>query len=152
MFQTAELKKLWVQAATKEAMEGVAEGKWSEEEGDAYIENYANGLTLGIFRPMVRNSSILAVFANARGNAIEQQSEKIVNWHTYAIFYQRRILAIYDPNLDPTSEHFETCQNIALVKGLVKAFKAKGSGRKEEEIWIGGGGNRKVSCQEMASK
>jgi len=31
MFQTTELKKLWVQAATREATEGIAEGTWSEE-------------------------------------------------------------------------------------------------------------------------
>jgi len=152
MFQTAESKRLWVQAATKEAAEGIEEGTWSEEEGDAYIENYEKGLTLGTFKPMVRNSGIIAVFTNALGNAIEQQSEKIVNWHTYAIFYQNRILAIYDPNMDATSARLDSCQGIPLVKGLVKAFRVKGSGRKVEEVWIGGGGNRKVSCQEMTRK
>jgi len=152
MFQTAESKRLWVRAATKEAAEGIEEGTWSEKDGDAYIENYAKGLILCTFKPIVRNSGILAVFTNPLGNAIEQQSEKIVNSHTYAIYYQNRILAIYDSNLDATSAHLDSWQGIPCVKGSVKAFRVNGSGRKVEEVWIGGGGNRKVSCQEMTRK
>ena len=92
-----------MQAATKETTEGIAEGTWTEEKDDAYIPNYAKGLTLDTFKPIVRNSEILPIFTNAIGNAINPQSAKIGN---YGLFFQERILAIYHPNLHSTSEQF----------------------------------------------
>jgi len=89
-----------LQAATKETSEGIAESTWSEEKDDAYILNYAKGLTLDTFKPIVRNSDILPIFTNTIGNAINPQSAKIVN---YGLLFQERILAIYHPYLNSTS-------------------------------------------------
>jgi len=100
----------------------------------------------------MRSTGTLAVFSNAIGNAIDQQSERVVSWHTYAIFYKDGILAIYDPGFIPRTDRFDSCTNIALAKALVKSLKGKGTNRRITEIWIGGGGNKGTRCQEMTRK
>jgi len=101
---------------------------------------------------MMPSSGTLAVFTNPLRNAVEQQGEKIVNNHTYAIFYQAGILGMFHPSFQSGVETFDGCTGIAPAKALVKSLKAKGSKRKIQEVWIGGGGNKGTRCQEMTTK
>jgi hypothetical protein len=98
---------------------------------------------------MIRSYGILAVFTNPLGNAVQQKSEDIISWHTYAIFYRNRILGIYDPSFIPGTSHFHSCTGISLVRHLVSSLHGGSKSRKVSEIWIGGGGNDGTQCQEM---
>jgi len=46
MFQTTQLKKLWIEAVTKQGADGIANGIWSKAKGNAYIQNYTKSLPL----------------------------------------------------------------------------------------------------------
>ena len=114
MYPNRNVRNLWVQTARKEATTGTANGEMSEMEGTRYLENWTSGLSLSTFQTSMRSTGTLAVFSNAIGNAIDQQSEKVVSWHTYAIFYKEGILGIYDPGFIPQTDRFDSCTNIAL--------------------------------------
>ena len=152
MYKNGIARQLWVQKATLEATAGMADGTMSEEGGASYVQSWTEGSALSTFQTMMRSSGTLAVFTNALGNAVEQQGEKIVDYHTYAIFSQAGILGIFDPSFQSGVETFDGCTEIALAKALVKSLKAKGSKRKIQEVWIGGGGNKGTRCQEMTRK
>jgi len=46
IFQTTQLKKLWIEAVTKQAADSIANGTWSKEKGNAYIQNYTKSFIL----------------------------------------------------------------------------------------------------------
>jgi len=146
MFASGKSKKLWVQAAKKESTTGVQNGKITLEEGKTLIENFTQGLTLSGFLKQLTTTGTLAVLINPLGNAIEQQSEDIVSWHTYAVIYKDGVLGVYDSSFVKGRKTFQSCRGVAFVKGFVKALKGK---RKVTEIWFGGGGNKGTDCQEM---
>jgi len=89
---------------------------------------------------------------NPLGNAIKQQSEERISWHTYAVYYKDGILAVYDPSFIAGIKRFDSCSGIPLAKELVKILRSKGSNHKLREIWLGGGGNNGLRCQEMTRK
>jgi len=152
MFSNTNSKRLWVQKAQEEAVADLEDGRLTQAQSAASVESWALGLTIGGFLPLLQNTGILAIFTNALGNAVQQQAEKPVAWHTYAIHFQHGILAIYDPNFVPGTQRLSACQGIPLAKELVKALKGKRSNRRLHEVWVGGGGNRRVSCQEMTRR
>ncbi|KAG0127540.1 hypothetical protein HOY82DRAFT_541894 [Tuber indicum] len=153
MFQSSQSKKFFMQIAKPKAAILLLKGTITEEERDVLIEDWTKGLTISGFLPMIRNCGILAVFKNPLGNAIEQQSGDVISWHTYAIFYKDRVLGVYDPSFNPQTEMFHSCTGVPLVKGLVKAFRGKGTTRKISEIWFGGGGgDGETDSQEMTRR
>ena len=152
MFRSAESKRLYVQATKKDAKTAIETGESTAAEEDIMIENYSQGLTIGRFLSLIRSSGTLAIFTNAVGNAVQQQAEKVLYWHTYAVFYRNGILAVYDPNFIRGTETFHSCTGVPLVKQLVEALRGKRTNRKVTEIWFGGGGNRSTRCQEMTRK
>ncbi|RPB00681.1 hypothetical protein L873DRAFT_1896321 [Choiromyces venosus 120613-1] len=152
MFGSSESKRLLVQTARNEVATAILNGVLTPDEGNALIEDWVQGLTIGGFLPMIRSCGILAVFTNALGNAIEQQSQDSVSWHTYVIFYKNGVLAVYDPSFTPGTTHFDSCNGVSLVKGLVKAFRGRSTNRRVTEIWFGGGCNDGTNCQEMTRR
>jgi len=149
MFKDNKLKQAYVRAAKIDAGRSVESGKFTPLQGDNLIRGWEEGLTIASFLREIRSSGILAVFTNVLGNAIEQQAESIASWHTYAIYYENSVLAVYDPSYILGTDRHKACTGVALLKELVKAFKARATTRTLSEIWFGGGGNDGVSCQEM---
>lgn len=149
MFKNNTLKQSYVRAAEREAHIGVESGDLTPLQGDAHIRGWEEGYSIATFLREVRSTGILAVFTNAMGNAIEQQREEIATWHAYAIYYEHGVLAVYDPSYIPGTASLKSCIGIPLLKELVKALKGNGSRRTLREVWLGGGGNDGVSCQEM---
>jgi len=152
MFRSAVSKRLWVQIAKSETAAGEEKGELTPEEGAALIASWTQGLTVGGFLKFVRKGGILAVFTNPLGNAVQQQSEKVVVWHTYALYFQDGILGVYDPNFVTGTQTLDACCGVPLVKELVKAFRGRGTNRKITEVWFGGGGNQGKRGQEMTRK
>lgn len=149
MFKNSTSKTLWTQAAKAEALLSVSNGLSTPEDAKSIVDSWKFGICLGSFMAKIRNSGILAVFTNPISNAVQQQSEHSIAWHTYAIFYRNRILGIYDPSYVAGTKLFNSCGEISLVKGMVESYKGSGGSRKVLEIWIGGGGNDGIQCQEM---
>lgn len=149
MFQTGASKNLWVDAAIKEGNEALVKGHWTKEERESYIENWTLGLTLTGFLHKMRSSGTLAVFTNAMGNAVGAQSQNVMDWHTYAVYYKGGILAVYDPSFVIGINKLDMCTGVSLLKALVRALRAKGMTRKITELWFGGGTNQGEHCQEV---
>jgi len=75
-----------------------------------------------------------------------------VSWHTYAVYYTDGMLGVYNPSFIVGIKRFDSCSDIPLAKELVKILSSKGSNHKLREIWLGGGGNNGLRCQEMTRK
>jgi len=152
IYSTLPVKTMWVDTAKAEAAADIAKGEITTVEAAAHIAGWSEGLTLSGFHKVVRSFGTLAVFTNTVGNAVEQQFEKRISWHVYAIYYKDGVLGIYDPSLAPSTERLASCNGITLAKALVKSLKGKGSNRKLTEVWCGGGGHDGTKCQEMTRK
>jgi len=152
MFRSAVSKRLWVQVGKTETSNGEETGKMTSDEAAALIASWTQGLTIGSFLKLIQKSGVMAIFTNPLGNAVEQQAEKVVSWHTYVIYFQDGILGVYDPNFTADTTRFDACRGVPLVKELVKALRGRGTNRRITEVWFGGGGNRGTRCQEMTRK
>jgi len=149
MFHTRVSKNLWIDAATMEGDEALLTGEWDKKEQKSYIQNWSLGLTLSGFLWEMRSYGTLAVFTNTMGGAVEAQSQKVMDWHIYAVFYKGGILAVYDPNFVAGTEKLDTCTGVPLLKGLIRALCANSATRKVTQVWFGGGTNQGIHCQEM---
>ena len=149
MFESTKSKEMWVQTVKKERDVKVQKGELTVQGGDDLVEGYSKGITLTSFLTKIRSDGTVAVFINVLGNAAEQskaQKEGTVYWHAYAIFYERGVLAVYDPSFDQGNKDLHSCTGVTLAKELVKALKGKKANHKVTEVWFGGGGNNGRDC------
>lgn len=147
MFADKDDKKLWMKAVKHDIAIAYQEGKSTVEEGNLLLASWTNGITVASFQKLLRSSGILGVFTNSLGGVIAQQSQETVSWHTYAVFFQKGILGVYDPSFIPGTENLAACKGITFVKRLLRIMREINF--VVSEIWFSGGGNDGTQCQEM---
>lgn len=152
MYNTSKSRQLYLKSVKDTTKTKVELGEYTQEVGDAKIAEWSLGISVTSYLEKVRSYGTLAVISNALGNASEQQSSAIADWHIYATFYQHGILGIYDPSFVPGTTTLDSCSGIQLVKQIVKVLRGKATNRTIREIWIGGGGNNGTMCQEMTRR
>jgi len=59
---------------------------------------------------------------NSLGNAIEQQGQEMVGWHTYAVYYIYCILPFYYLSFIAGIKRCDSCCGITLVKALINTL------------------------------
>lgn len=152
MYHSPKSRRLYIKSVTENANNKFQLGEYTRQQADAKIAEWSLGMSITIYVPMLYSNGTLSVITNALGNASEQASSEIADWHVYATFYQHGILGIYDPSYIPGTRTLDACIGIQLVKRIIKMLRSKKTNRTITEVWIGGGGNDGRSCQEMTRR
>ncbi|PUU83387.1 hypothetical protein B9Z19DRAFT_1119320 [Tuber borchii] len=98
MYKSAESRRLDIRSAKGIGEEKLESGEWTLERHDAEIANWSLGIAIGTYLPLIWSYGTLIILTNALGNASEQQSSAIADWHVYAAYFHQGILGIYDPS------------------------------------------------------
>jgi len=130
LFCSKHVKNMWVQTAKRDAANDLQEGIITPEKAKDLMNGWVQGLTIGGYLSTIRSTGTLAVFINHLGNAVEQQNQNSIDWHGYAVHYEKGVVGVYDPSFDQDGGRLHSRTGVSLVKALVKELRGKGGNRK----------------------
>jgi hypothetical protein len=124
------------------------------EERDQAISNYSIPSTITTAAGQF-NSTAGTIYLmtgrcyNYAGRLRELRDYQTESWHCFAIHIRKGCMAIYDPDFDDTASYTRLREVSGLNLALQLVQRLKRLSRALKEVWVGGGGNSELQCQEM---